>query len=259
MNSIDINCDMAEGVGNEFELMPFITSANIACGYHAGDKDLMKKTIDLCLNYNVEVGAHPSFPDRKNFGRTNMYLEPDEIIKIVTDQLYALQHIAVQQGAKLHHVKPHGALYNMAAKDPELAKAIGTAIRNVDGSLILYGLSESVMLSEGKKLGLRIAHEVFADRTYQEDGTLTPRANSNALIKNEVDAKSQVLSFIQKQKVRTVSGNYIDIKADTICLHGDGIHAVAFAKLIYTSLRQENIFVKTIPCLAIYVSILMSF
>jgi UPF0271 protein len=115
------------------------------------------------------------------------------------------------------------------------------------------------MLSEGKKLGLRIAHEVFADRTYQEDGTLTPRANTNALIKNEVDAKSQVLTFIKKQKVRTVSGNYVDIKADTICLHGDGIHAVAFAKLIYTSLRQENIFVKPIPCLAIYVSILMSF
>jgi UPF0271 protein len=255
---MQLNCDLGEGIGNDAELMPYIDEANIACGFHAGDAFTMRETVALCIRHKVKIGAHPSYLDRENFGRKEIELSPEEIYLLVRKQVETLKKITEQAGAKLHHVKPHGALYNMAAKDPELAKAIGTAIRNVDGSLILYGLSESVMLSEGKKLGLRIAHEVFADRTYQEDGTLTPRANPTALIKNEVDAKSQVLTFIQKQKVRTVSGNYIDIKADTICLHGDGIHAVAFAQLIYTSLRQENIFVKTIPCLAIYVSIFMS-
>jgi len=246
MKSIDINCDMAEGVGNERELMPFITSANIACGYHAGDKDLMKATIDLCLKHGVAVGAHPSYSDRKNFGRTNMNLSYDEIIKIVTDQILALQKIATELGTMLHHVKPHGALYNMAAKDATISNAIATAIKSVDSSLILYGLSQSIMLTEAEKIKLRIAHEVFADRTYQPDGTLTPRTLPGALIESADASINQVLKFIQEGKVITVLGNDIDIKADTICLHGDSRHAIEFAKLIYSTITNEKIQLKTI-------------
>ena len=239
--AVDINCDMAEGVGNEKELMPFITSANIACGYHAGNKELMKATIDLCLKYNVAIGAHPSYPDRENFGRTNMNLPLDEVSKIVTDQINLLKKIAEAQGAKLHHVKPHGALYNMAAKDLALANCIALAIKNCNKNLILYGLSQSVMINEAQKVNLRVANEVFADRTYQPDGSLTPRTQSIALITNEQDAISQAIRFVKENKVRAVDGVDIELQADTICLHGDGAHAVEFASLIYSKFRAEQI------------------
>jgi len=239
--TIDINCDMAEGVGNEKELMPFISSANIACGYHAGNEELMKETIDLCLKYNVAIGAHPSFPDRENFGRTNMNLPLAEVSKLVTDQIYLIRKIAGAQGAKLHHVKPHGALYNMAAKDTELANCIAIAIKNLDGNLILYGLSQSVMITEAEKIQLKTANEVFADRTYQHDGSLTPRTQFNALITDEQEAISQVMRFAKENKVKAVDGVDIELQADTICLHGDGAHAVEFAKLIYSRFKKEQI------------------
>ncbi len=244
--STDINCDMAEGVGNEKELMPFISSANIACGYHAGSEELMKETIDLCLKYKVAIGAHPSFPDRENFGRTNMNLPLDEVSKIVTDQIHLLKKIADTQGAKLHHVKPHGALYNMAANDSAMANCIAQAIQNYDANLILYGLSQSVMISEAQKINLRIANEVFADRTYQLDGSLTARTQPDALITNEQDAISQAMRFIKENKVKTANGIDIELKADTICLHGDGKHAVEFARLIHSRLINENVLIKTI-------------
>lgn len=238
---IDINCDMAEGVGNEKELMPFISSANLACGYHAGNEDLMKSTIDLCLKYNVAIGAHPSFPDRENFGRTNMNLPLVEVSKIITDQLYLIKKIADAHGAKLHHVKPHGALYNMAAKDSALANGIARAIKEFDEYLILYGLSQSVMISEAKNVRLKAANEVFADRTYQPDGSLTPRTQSNALITDERDAISQAVRLAKEKKVKAVNGLDIELKTDTICLHGDGPHAVEFARLIYSRFGKEKI------------------
>ncbi len=244
--SIDINCDMAEGIGNEQELMPFISSANIACGYHAGNEELMKETIDLCLKYNVAIGAHPSFPDRENFGRTTMNLPLVEVSKIVTDQIHVLKRIADNQGATLHHVKPHGALYNMAAKDAVLAKCIALAVKNFDDTLILYGLSGSVMISEAEKIQLKAAHEVFADRTYQPDGTLTPRTRPNALLADEQKAIGQALRFVKENKVRTVNEMDIDLPADTICLHGDGKHAVEFARLIYSGFNAEQIAIQTI-------------
>ena len=244
--SIDLNCDVAEGIGNEKELMPFISSANIACGYHAGNEELMKETVDLCLKYDVAIGAHPSFPDHENFGRTNMNLPLDEVSKIVTDQLHLLRKIADVQGAKLHHVKPHGALYNMAVKDPALANCVAMAIKNFDETLILYGLSGSVMITEGDRIQLRTAHEVFADRTYQPDGTLTPRIQPNALIIDEQEAIAQAMRMVKENRVRAVNGIDIAVKADTICLHGDGKHAVEFARLIYSGFKTAHIVIRTI-------------
>ncbi|GHN00985.1 UPF0271 protein [Cytophagales bacterium WSM2-2] len=244
--AIDLNCDVAEGVGNEELLMPWISSANIACGYHAGDEDLMKRTIDLCLKYNVAAGAHPSFPDRKNFGRTNMNLPPDEVFQIVLEQLTIIGKIAKDQGARLHHVKPHGALYNMAAKDAILAGAIAKAVKVFDASLVYFGLAQSIMISEAGKLNLKTANEVFADRTYQSDGSLTPRTESNALIANEADALSQAIRFAKENKVISLSGEELSLRADTICLHGDGAHAVTFAEVIHKRLINEGIKIKSI-------------
>jgi len=244
--TIDINCDMGEGIGNEKELMPFISSANIACGYHAGSEELMRETIDLCLNYNVAIGAHPSFPDHENFGRTNMLLPLPEIDKIVTDQLDLIKRMADSLGAKLHHVKLHGALYNMAAKDSQLAGCIVQAIRAFDSTLVVYGLSQSVMILEAKKMNLKSANEVFADRSYQSDGSLTPRTQPNALITDEHKAISQAIRFVKENKVRTVDEIDISLKADTICLHGDGKHAVKFAKLINRRFVGEQITIQSI-------------
>jgi UPF0271 protein len=243
---IDVNCDMAEGVGNEKELMPFISSANIACGYHAGNEELMKETVDYCLRHEVAIGAHPSFPDHENFGRTNMNLPLTEVSKIVADQIHLLIKIADRQGAKLHHVKPHGALYNMAAKDPALANCIALAIKDIDETLILYGLSQSIMIREAEKIQLKVAHEVFADRTYQPDGSLTPRTQPNALITDGQAAKDQAIKMAKEGKVTTINGKEINLKADTICLHGDGKHAVEFAKMIYSEFMRVQITVKAI-------------
>jgi 5-oxoprolinase (ATP-hydrolysing) subunit A len=235
---IDINCDMGEGMGNEEQLMPFINSANIACGYHAGDAATMQQVIKLCLQYNVHIGAHPSFLDKENFGRTPMQLSPEEIYTIVTAQLNAINTITKQCGAKLHHVKPHGALYNMAAKNTTIAKAIAQAVKDFDTALIYYGLSGSVMIDEAKKIGLQTANEVFADRTYQSDGSLTPRTQPNALIGNADEVIKQVVKFIKENKVTAATGEDIFIKADTICIHGDGEHAVEFAKAIHKKIHE---------------------
>jgi UPF0271 protein len=229
---IDINCDIGEGIGNDELLMPYITSANIACGYHAGNEETMLQTILLAKKYKVNIGAHPSFLDKENFGRTEMKLSPDEIYELVFTQIKVLQKIAEDNNAKMHHVKPHGALYNMAAKNKDLAKAIATAVKNCDEKLILFGLSNSFLISEAKAIGLKTANEVFADRTYQEDGSLTPRSHPNALILNVDEMLPHVLMMMKQQKVKTVSGKEISIVAETICIHGDGEHAVDFAKAI---------------------------
>jgi 5-oxoprolinase (ATP-hydrolysing) subunit A len=236
---IDINCDMGEGVGNEAQLMPFITSANIACGYHAGDAATMQHVIRLCLQYNVHIGAHPSFLDKENFGRTPMQLPPEEIYSLVTTQLKTILAIAKQCGAKLHHVKPHGALYNMAAKYAGIAKAIAQAVKDIDPTLIYYGLSGSIMIDEAAKAGLQTANEVFADRTYQKDGSLTPRTEPNALINNANDVIQQVLKFVKENKVTAATGEDIFIKVNTICIHGDGEHAVEFAKAIHEKIHEK--------------------
>ncbi len=234
---IDVNCDMGEGIGNDELLMPYITSANIACGYHAGDEQTMQQTILLAKKYKVNIGAHPSFLDRRNFGRTEMKLSPTEVYELIITQIKILQKIATVNNAALHHVKPHGALYNMASRDKVLAKSIAEAIKNVDENLVLYGLSNNFLISEAKAIGLKTSSEVFADRTYQDDGGLTPRSQPNALIENIDEAIQQVLMMVKKGKVKTVSGKEIPIVAETICIHGDGKYAVEFAKAIYQTLH----------------------
>jgi UPF0271 protein len=223
---------MGEGIGRDELIMPFITSANIACGYHAGDEETMLQTILLAKKNNVLIGAHPSYFDRENFGRTNMPVSPQEVFDLVTQQVLLLQDIAQKNKMELHHVKPHGALYNIAAKEKEIANAIARAVKKCGSHLALYGLSNSFLISEAEKEGLKTFSEVFADRTYQDDGSLTPRTFPNALVKNTDDAVKQVMMMVNDGRVKTVSGKTIPITAQTICIHGDGEHAVEFAKAI---------------------------
>lgn len=241
MRTIDLNCDMGEGCGNDGVLLDYVSSANIACGFHAGDKDAMRRTAELALANGVAIGAHPSFPDRENFGRTSMDLSPEEVFDIVSEQIDAMQNVCREIGATLNHVKPHGALYNMAAKDVLLAQAIVRSVKNLDADLIMYGLSGSVLITEAQKLGLKTASEVFADRTYTAEGALTPRSQPNALIKDADESTNQVLQMIGRGTVTATGGDEVAIDAETVCIHGDGPHALEFAKIIRTRLEQEGI------------------
>ena len=244
--SIDLNCDMGEGMPNDAAIIPCITSANIACGYHAGDRDTMRRTVELCLKHSVAVGAHPGFNDKLNFGRTNIQLGEDELYELISKQLYLLDKICKEVKATLHHVKPHGALYNMAAKNQTFSRTIATAVKDFNSKLIYYGLSGSYMIREAKSIGLVTASEVFADRTYQQAGSLTPRTDSRALIKDKNEVLKQVLLMIMKGKVETVDKSCISIQAETICIHGDGEFAVQFAQAIHQRLKQEGISIQSI-------------
>lgn len=229
---IDLNCDMGEGMPNDAALMPYISSANIACGFHAGDEYTMKSTVKLCKDFGVRIGAHPSFPDRANFGRTMMEMSPEEIYKMVREQIQVLHKHASAQGEKIHHVKPHGALYNASAKDPAIAKAIAQAVFDEDPNALLFGLSGSYSLAAAEALGLKTAHEVFGDRAYQADGSLVPRNQAHACLDQTEEVIHQVKRMVQKGEVQALSGEIIPLRIDTICLHGDGPHALAFAQVI---------------------------
>ena len=238
---------MGEGTGHDELLMHFISSANIACGYHAGDATAIKQTIALCIKYNVSIGAHPSFYDRNNFGRVEMNLPVDDLYDLITRQLIIFNELAGSVDQKINHVKPHGALYNMSAKDALIANVIAKAVRDFDSSLVLFGLSGSYSISQAKAIGLKTANEGFADRTYLEDGNLTPRSQPGALIEDADKAVQQVLQMIKEGTVTTVSGKTIPLVAETICIHGDGKHAALFAKKIYENLKQNNFEIKAIP------------
>jgi UPF0271 protein len=240
MKNIDINCDIGEGMANDELLMPFISSANIACGYHAGDEQTMRQTVALCIKYGVSIGAHPSFPDRENFGRREMKLSFGEVYHLIINQIIALEKILLEAGATLRHVKPHGALYNMAAKDPFLAAAIAQAVKDFSPKLVLFGLCNSHLIWEGEAIGLKTAGEAFADRTYQDDGSLTPRSVPGSLIEDPDQAVAQVLEIVGEGRVTTISGKKITIAADTICLHGDGANAAAIAKAIHEALAAKG-------------------
>ena len=229
---------MGEGIGNDEAIMPFISSANIACGFHAGDDVTMNNTVLMAKKYGVAVGAHPSFFDRENFGRTEMKLSPEEIYELVQKQIKILKSVATKHDVLLQHVKPHGALYNMSAKDPGVAQAIARAIKDYDANLILFGLSGSGSIKAAMDIGLKTQSEVFADRTYQDDGNLTPRSQANALIHDASEAVAQALQMVLKKTVITVSGKTIPVIADTICIHGDSAQAVAFAKAIHAALSK---------------------
>ena len=237
---------MGEGIGNDEAIMPFISSANIACGYHAGNEETMKQTIELAIKNKAAVGAHPSFFDKENFGRIERDLPVDEIYDLVILQLRTIDKIIKKSGQKLHHVKPHGALYNMSAKDPQIAKAIAHAVKDFDDKLILFGLSGSYSVNEANAIDLKTANEVFADRTYQDDGSLTLRSQANALIGDVEKSIQQVLKMIREKSITSVNGKNVSIIADTICIHGDGKNAVEFARQIFQNLIQNNIDIKAI-------------
>ncbi|MBS4219754.1 LamB/YcsF family protein [Bacillus sp. FJAT-49711] len=251
MYRVDLNCDMGEGfgqysLGHDEEIMRYISSANIACGYHAGDPSTMNKAVKLAIENGVNIGAHPGFPDLQGFGRRNMAVSPQDVYELVLYQIGALSAFVKAQGGSLHHVKPHGALYNMAAIDKSLASEIAKAVYHFDPQLILYGLAGSEIIKAGEKLGLATANEVFADRTYQSDGTLTPRSNPNALTSNIDEFISQAIKMVKEQKVTSTVGIDIPVKADTICIHGDGSNALSFVQTIKEIFRKENISIKPI-------------
>jgi Uncharacterized proteins, homologs of lactam utilization protein B len=249
MYRVDLNCDLGESFGNykigvDEEILAFVTSANIACGFHAGDPAVMHKTVKLAIENEVSIGAHPGLPDLVGFGRRNMNISPEDAYNMVVYQVGALNAFVKAEGGKMQHVKPHGALYNMAAKNQMLAKAIAEAIYKVDSQLILFGLSGSELIKAGENVGLITASEVFADRTYQADGSLTPRVDKDALITNSYDAIKQVIKMVREGSVLCQQGFDIPIKADTICIHGDGVHALAFAEEINKQLEACKINIK---------------
>jgi UPF0271 protein len=239
VNSIDLNCDLGEGAGHDAELMPLISSANIACGAHAGDEATMRATVALARRHGVAVGVHPGFADREHFGRRELTLSPAEIRTLVRGQIEALRSLG-----PVRHVKPHGALYNLAARDATVAGAVAGAVHAVDPALVLFGLAGGELLRAGRALGLRVAGEVFADRTYQGDGSLTPRSRPDALIHDEAVAVAQVLGLVRHGVVRATDGTEVSLVADTVCVHGDGPHAVTFARRLNAELRQAGIAIR---------------
>ncbi|WIM81157.1 5-oxoprolinase subunit PxpA [Gallibacterium anatis] len=241
MKHVDLNVDLAEGCSNDQRLLQLVTSANVACGLHAGDFNEMRKAIRWAKENKVRIGAHPSFPDRENFGRTNMQLPDDELKACLLYQLGAVKALCNAEGVSLSYVKPHGALYNQAAKDESLAALIALTIKQFDPSLKLMGLSGSLMLKVAQQHGLGIISEVFADRHYLADGSLVPRSRADALVDNDEEAISQVLQMVLQGSVPTVDGQNIAIQADSICLHGDGEHAISFAKKIRKALTEKQI------------------
>ena len=246
MLTIDINCDMGEGfgpwpMGNDAALMQHISSANIACGFHAGDPLIMQKTVALALAHGVAIGAHPGYPDLQGFGRRSLQLSPAEVHAQVLYQIGALQAIARAAGASLHHVKPHGALYNAAAKDRPLADAIARAVQAADKQLILYGLSGSALIEAAQAIGLRHCSEVFADRRYERDGSLTPRSHPDALLGEVESVVAQALGLVRDQGVYCRTGEWIEIRAETLCLHGDGPQAERFAQALFRAFQEAGI------------------
>jgi UPF0271 protein len=235
---------MGEGMLNDASLMSLISSANIACGYHAGNEDTIKRTIELALEHNVAIGAHPSYLDRANFGRLSQSISLVELAELISDQLNIFEKITNQMGCKIHHVKLHGALYNDCAKDALSSKIVAQTIQAIDPSIMLYGLSGSHSIKEAKAIGLRSVEEVFADRTYQANGQLTPRYLDHALITDPNESAQQVLSMVLDQEIKTHDGTMIAVNAETICIHGDHPDAVEIAKHLFNTLQQYKIEIK---------------
>ena len=242
---MDLNCDIGESygawkMGADAEVMPWITSANIACGFHAGDFSTMQRTVALALQHNVAIGAHVSLPDLQGFGRRELRVTPDEAHAMTLYQIGALSAFTRAAGTRVVHVKPHGALYNMAAKDAALADAIAAAVREFDEDLILVGLAGSELPKAGGAAGLRVAHEAFADRRYEADGSLTPRRETNAVIHDIDAAVAQAVRIATRGSVEARDGRTVVIRADTICVHGDRPDAATFAQHLHGALAQAG-------------------
>jgi len=229
---IDLNCDLGEGMDNDEAIMPYITSANIACGFHAGDEHTMRETLRLAKRFSVNAGAHPSWNDRENFGRKEMNVSPQEAEKLVVEQIQILTVIAKEEGVTLSHVKPHGALYNQSAKDIELANAIARAVKRISVDLILVGLAGSKSMEAGRAMGLRVAAEGFPDRGYNADGSLMSRLLPGALIESPEDVARHAIELVKTGKM------------DTLCLHGDHLHATENAKMLRAVLEKSGVEVR---------------
>jgi len=238
---VDLNADLGEGCANDEALLQLVSSANIACGFHAGDAQTMQQSVRWAMKYGVAIGAHPSFPDRENFVRSAMQLPPETVYAQVVYQLGALAAIVRAEGGKMVHVKPHGMLYNQAATDALLADAIARAVYDVDPALRLVGLAGSELIRAGERLGLPTRQEVFADRRYQSNGTLGPRSQPDARIESEELALDQTLAMVREKKVLSREGVWVPVSADTVCLHGDGEHALTFARRLREAFGEQDI------------------
>ncbi|KMK77441.1 LamB/YcsF family protein [Alkalihalobacillus pseudalcaliphilus] len=248
---IDLNCDLGESygafsIGQDEEIIPYVTSVNIACGFHAGDPSVMAKTIQRAQKYGTAIGAHPGYQDLQGFGRRFIPMEKDELFHMLVYQIGALQGLCLAYGATLRHVKPHGALYNVAAVQPDIAETIAQAVRVVNPALILYGLSGSELVRAGERAGLKVAHEVFADRSYQRNGTLTPRTEADAIITDKHLAIERVLQFINEGTTMSLTGESIPMKADTVCIHGDHPQALPFVMDLHERLKREGIMTRSL-------------
>jgi 5-oxoprolinase (ATP-hydrolysing) subunit A len=251
MLRIDLNCDMGESfgaykMGDDIAILDYVNSANIACGFHAGDPGTIRETVAAAIAKGVAVGAHPGLPDLQGFGRRNMALSRNEAYDMVVYQIGAVAAFAKALGGRLNHVKAHGALYNMAAKDYLLAQQIARAVYDFDAKLVLYGLAGSALIQAALDIGLRAASEVFADRSYQDDGSLTPRNQPNAMIEDADAAVTQVKRMVLERTVRSVHGNDVPVRADTLCIHGDQPSALAFVKRIRQELHDAGIVTKAL-------------
>lgn len=243
--TIDLNSDLGEGfgawlMGDDAALLEQVSSANIACGYHAGDPDVMLRTVRLAAARGVSIGAHPSLPDLQGFGRREMRVSPEEVYALVLYQIGSLEAFCRACAVQLCHVKPHGALYNMAARDEHIAQAIAHAVRDFDPALVLFGLADSALVEAGREAGLGVANEVFADRTYQADGSLTPRTRPDALLRDAA-ALEQARRMVSEGTVQAIDGTRVPIRADTLCLHGDGAAAVALARALRSALESDGV------------------
>ena len=238
---IDLNADVGESIGDDEGVLPFVSSANIACGFHAGNPQVMRSTAQLAQSLGVSIGAHPSFQDRDGFGRREMQISTAELERLVAYQIGALAMVASALGTRLNHVKPHGALYNMAARDAAMADAVARAVQTVDASLVLYGLSGSQLVAAGERAGLAVASEVFADRGYRADGSLAPRGAPRAVLTDVADVAQRAVGMATGQGVVSVDGTTIRVKADTICVHGDTPGAAALARAVRSALTGAGI------------------
>ena len=241
MTRIDINCDMGEGTGRDVAVLPWITSANIACGFHAGGPSMMRQLVHACKEHDVAIGAHPGLRDADGFGRRETSVHPDEAYDIVVYQIGALVAFARAAGVRLAHVKPHGALYNMAARDRALADAIATAVRDVDDALVLFGLAGSELIAAGQRAAITTGAEAFADRNYMPDGSLVPRGRPDAFVHDPAAATARVIRMVSDGVVTAVDGSDVLLKPDTICIHGDGPNAPEMARALRAGLEAAGI------------------
>ena len=240
---VDLNSDLGEGAGHDEEILDLISSANIACGFHAGDPASIFASIEAALQRGVSVGAHPSFPDRENFGRSEMTIPPSQVYSGVAYQIGAFQGLTRAAGGRMNHVKPHGALYNMAVRDRALADVIANAIFALDPKLILFAPAASLLDNAATALGVVTASEVFADRNYLPDGTLVPRSDSRAFVHDAVEAADRIVRILSEGKVRAVDGTDISVFGTTVCVHGDNPQAVEFVRRLRERLELEEVMI----------------